>query len=432
MERKRNLNTSSKDFWYPLDNAAKIYPAVTTDELPSVFRITANLKQPVNIKNLYLAVRNIEPRFPYYKVHLKKGFFWYYFESADFPTRIKVDDGLICRKFRKSGHLFRILVKDNKLSVEFSHMLTDGGGAYAYFTTLLVNYFELLGVEAPTDFNYLKVNEEPDPEEFEDAFNRYFQEDIPASVKRSKAFHLPFLLRKKPRLDVLYAITSSSEMLAKAKEKGVNLTVYLTAIYMLVLQDFLENLPKGHKYKKHKRIRVEVPINLRNQYPSATMRNFTLFVMPEIDRRLGHYTFDEILHTVYHQMQLETDKKLVNKILAKHVGSERMLLIRTIPLFFKSFVLKNTYYVMGSNQYSGLITNMGNKLLPKTLTDQIDCLLLTPPPPDKVIKVGCGIISFNDQLVISFCNITKSKEFERKYIQFLVKEGMHIKITTNK
>ena len=71
---------NEQEFWYPLDNAAKIYPAITTDEVTSVFRISANLKQRVNIHFLFKAVRTIEPRFPYYKVHLKKGFFWYYLE----------------------------------------------------------------------------------------------------------------------------------------------------------------------------------------------------------------------------------------------------------------------------------------------------------------------------------------------------------------
>jgi NRPS condensation-like uncharacterized protein len=167
-------------------------------------------------------------------------------------------------------------------------------------------------------------------------------------------------------------------------------------------------------------------------YPTVTMRNFTLFVMPEIDLRLGHYSFDEIVKTVYHQMQLETDKKLVNKILALHVGSERKLLIRSIPLFVKSFFMKIISIMMGSSQYSGVLTNMGGIQFPVQIAEQIDCLIVTPPPPNKLIKVGCGIIGFNDKLVICFDNITKTKEFEQRFIQFLVGEGMHIKITTNK
>jgi len=300
-----------EQFWYPLDNAAKIYPAITTDEVTSVFRISANLKNKINIHCLFKAVRAIEPRFPYYKVHLKKGFFWYYFESADFPTTVEVDTKVPCRRFRKDGNLFRVLATNNKLSVEFSHMLADGGGAFEYFKTLLVHYFELTGVEIPSDFKYLKVDSTPNPEEFEDAYNRYFQEDIPAFEKRPKAFHLPFTLRNVPRFDLLYAIVSTDALKVKAKEKGVSITEYLTAVYFSVLQDIYESLPTHSKHRRRKKIAIEVPLNLRKLYPTATMRNFTLFVMPEIDLRLGHYTFDEILKTVYHQMRMETDKNQV-------------------------------------------------------------------------------------------------------------------------
>jgi len=421
-----------EQFWYPLDNAAKIYPAITTDEVTSVFRISANLKNKINIHCLFKAVRTIEPRFPYYKVHLKKGFFWYYFESVDFLTTIEVDTKVPCQRFRKEGHLFRVLATNNKLSVEFSHMLADGGGAFEYFKTLLVHYLELTGVEMPANFDYIKVDEEPQPEEFEDAYNRYFQQDVPALEKRPRAFHLPFTLRLKPRFDVLYAIVSTTELKVKAKEKGVSITEYLTAVYFSVLQDIWESLPSGSRHRRQKKIAIEVPLNLRKLYSTTTMRNFTLFVMPEIDLRLGHYSFDEILKTVYHQMRMETDKKQVNKILSLNVGGERNILVRSIPLFVKSLFMRYLYYAMGSTQYSGTFTNMGSVQFPEQIAAQIDCLLLTPPPPNKLIKMDCGVIALNDKLVICFGGIVKTKEFEKRFVQFLVKEGFHVKLTTNK
>jgi len=131
-------------------------------------------------------------------------------------------------------------------------------------------------------------------------------------------------------------------------------------------------------------------------------------------------------------MRMETDKKLVNKILSLNVGGERNLLIRGIPLFVKTFVMRKIYYAMGSTQYSGTLTNMGVLDFPEQMAEQIDCMLLTPPPPNKLIKVGCGIICTNGKLVISFCGITKTKEFEKRFIQFLVKEGIKVRITTNK
>jgi len=432
MERKSNSIQNDNEFWYPLDNAAKIFPAITTNKVTSVFRLSVILKHKINIKNLFKAVGTIESRFPYYKVKLKKGFFWYYFESANFKTVVEVDDKIPCRSFGKSDHLFRVLAINNKLSVEFSHMLTDGGGAFEYFKTLLANYFELGKIEIPPTFSYLRPNEEPNPEEFEDAYNRYFQEKIPASVKRPTAFHLPFSLKNEPCYDVLYATIPFDELKAKVKEKGVNPTVYLTAVYLHALQEIYEKLSPSSRYRKYKKLSVEVPINLRRIYPTATMRNFTLFVMPVIDLSLGHYSFDEIAKTVYHQMELETDEKLVNKILSRNVGSERKWLIRSIPLFIKSFVLRMNYYSLGSSQYSGVLTNLGGMVFPSEMKEQIECFQVIQPPPNKMIKVSCGIVGFNDKMVLSFGNITKTKELEKRFIRFLVDQGIHVKLTAHK
>src|SRR6187397_369592 len=89
------------------------------------------------------------------------------------------------------------------------------------------------------------------------------------------------------------------------------------------------------------------------------MRNFSLFVTPEIDLSLGAYSFEEIVKTVHHIMQLETDKKLINKMIARNVGAERNIWLKNTPLFIKSLILYLTYTSAGPSLYSGVITNLG-------------------------------------------------------------------------
>jgi NRPS condensation-like uncharacterized protein len=437
----QNLNTKTqmnhkeygkneKKFWYPLDNAAKIFPAITTRKVTSVFRITVVLKSVVHIKSLFQAVRDVENRFPYFKVKMRKGFFWYYLESDDFKVPVVQDKGEPCRRFTKRGHMYRVLVAENRISVEFSHILTDGTGAFEFLKAILARYIEIRDVDIPPDFAYMKAGEIPDSEEFEDAYNRYFDPEVPASVKRPKAFHLPFKLASVPRYDVLSATMKSEQLKKIAKENGVSITVYLASVYLKALQDIFEETGGTGRHSKAQKLCVEIPVNLRKIYPTKTMRNFSLFVMPEIDRSLGHYTFEEILKTVYHQMQLETDAKLVNKILARHVGSERKFIIRAIPLFVKSLFLRLSYYSLGSSQYSGVVTNFGHVPFPGEITEHIDCLTFMPPPPNKLIKVSCGVVSAGNKLVMSFGNITETKELERRIIKYLVNEGVDIKLSS--
>lgn len=425
------LQNTTNTSWFALDNAAKIFPAITNTEVTSVYRLSAMLVNPVNIRSMFRAVRAIENRFPYYKVALKKGFFWYYFEAIDFLLPVVVDDGIPCRRFSNRGPLLRVLVSGKKVSVEFSHVLSDGGGAFEFFKTLLVAYCELQGCAVPVSFQHIKPEEEPREEEFEDAYNRYFKNNVPASSGRPKAFHLPFELKLKPRFSVLNATIPIKAIKAEADKYKVNITIYFTAVYLKVLQDILEEEMRLGKKRLRKKLCVEVPVNLRQLYSSNTMRNFSLFVMPEIDRSLGYYTFEEIVKTVYHQMQLETDVRLVNKMLARNVGSERKWLIRSIPLFVKSLFLRMNYYSLGSSQYSGVITNLGFVRLPDEMQKQIDYLSVIPPPPNKLIKVSCGIIGYQDRMILSFGNITKSTELERRFFRFLVEQGVPVKMIKN-
>lgn len=430
MENTNYTYQENKDFWLSLDNAAKIYPAILSDEFTAVFRISAIFKNPVKIKHLLKAVHSIEDRFPYYKVQLKKGFFWYYLEYVDLPISVEVDNNIPCRKFQKGKLMFRILVLKNRISIEFSHILTDGSGAFEFFKSLLAFYFKECGVTIPGNFKFLHPGYIIPEEEFEDSYNRYFKENIPPIVKQSKAFHLPYSLNPSPRFDALNVVLSLKEIKDKATEKSVSITIYLISVYLLILQEIYENLKMLSRHKKNKCLRIEVPVNLRNIYPSITMRNFSLFVMPQIDLRLGHYTFEEIIKTVHHQIHLETDEKLINKNISRNVGYEKNLFIRGIPLFLKSLILSYKFYSLGSSQYSGVLTNLGMVTFPSDINRLIDYFILTPPPPNKMLKVSCGVMGFNDTLVLSFGNITRSKEFEQKFVKFLAGEGIKSKLTT--
>lgn len=419
-------NTGSMDkslFWFSLDNAAKIFPAIRSKEHTTVLRCTAVLQERIAIKHLMKAVSLAGKRFSYYRVSLHHGIFWYYLEETKNSFAIVPDTGLPCQVFGNNDnlHLIRILVYKNRLSVEASHILTDGYGASQFLIWILEKYFSLKNSKSVDDLASI-----PDArllrDETEDAYSKYFKNNIPFATQLSKAFHVPYKLNKKPRFDVLVALLNMNEIKSKASEKEISITEYLTAVHMFVLQQ----IATEKNSRKKRVIRIQVPVNLRNIYPSKTMRNFSLFVMPEIDTRLGEYSFDEIVKIVYHKMRLETDEKLISKIISRNVGSEKKLVIRGIPLVIKNLVLRYKYYTEGANQYSGVITNLGKISVPKQIQEKIEYLVITPPPPNKKLKINCGVAGYRDKLVLSFGNITRSKELERRFLNFLTKEGLHV------
>ena len=418
---------TESDFWLRLDNAAKIYPAIRSRELTSVIRISVELKERIVAQPFSEAIRAIEDRFPYYKVKLKRGFFWYFLEHEDMPIKVLADKDIPCRAFGKDELMFRILVMENKVSVEFSHILTDGTGTFEFLKTLLLTYLEKCGQKVPESVPWLRPSETASPEEYEDAFNRFFKKTEAPTLSIPKAFHLPFSLKAKPRFDVLLGIIPIKEIIKKAKEHKVSLTEYLVAVYLYGLQKVHEELPTRSRRRSNKKVRIEVPVNLRNMYPTKTMRNFSLYVMPEIDTRLGWYTFEELLKVVHHQMQLETDKKLISKMMARNVGGEKNPFVRGVPLFLKSLIL-STLYAAGTQKYSGVITNLGKVDFTPEINKCIKRIVFIPPPANRILKVNCGVVGFENNLVLSFGNITNSKNLEKYFFRFLTSQGIPVKI----
>ncbi|HET9747537.1 MAG TPA: hypothetical protein VFP97_17595 [Chitinophagaceae bacterium] len=415
------------DFWMRLDNAAKIYPAIKDRELTSVFRVSVDLRERIKAKQLLDAVQTLETRFPYYKVTLKAGFFWYYLEPEDLPITVVPDHELPCRAFAKHELMFRILAKDNRISVEFSHILTDGTGAFEFLRSLLLVYFKKCGVSVSSSIRFHQPGEIPGEEEYEDAYNRYFKKIDAGPPKIPKAFHVPFPLSKTPRFDVLTGVIPVDAIIKKAKEYEVSLTEYLVAVYLYSLQLVYEQQSPFRKRTAGNVVRIEVPVNLRKMFPSGTMRNFSLYVMPGIDLRLGVYSFEEIIKTVYHQMQLETDKKLISKMISRNVSGEKNPVVRGLPLFIKSLFLSKLY-ALGTRQYSGVVTNLGKIDLGAEANSMIDKFLFIPPPPNRILKLNCAAAGFDNKLVLCFGNITTSKEVEKQFFSFLTAQGIPVKL----
>ncbi len=422
---------NKKRYWFRLDNAAKIFPAVSDRELTSVFRISVCLKEPVKVAELQRALAKTYRRFPYFNVHLKHGFFWHYLEEHKGVPRVEADIWPPLQAFRTKfihDRLYRVIARGREISLEMMHSVSDGGGGMQFINSLLTLYFRELGYTVDPPPFFMDPDKPPKAEEFEDSYKKYFQKEIPPAVPRTKAWALPFDLNPPPRLGVIQAEMSSRHILEKAKSYNVSVTVFLASVYLDALQGILLNCEKRGLPQKLKILRMQVPINLRRIFPSRSMRNFTLFALPEIDLRLGKYSFEEITQIVYHYMKLETYPKQIQKIISRNVGSEKLFYVRAIPLFIKDMVLAAKHKSYGNAQYSGVMTNLGQIKYPDSFADHIDCISCLPPPPNKRTKINCSIVSFENKMIASFCNITASSQLEHLFFSKLTGMGIPVKM----
>ena len=391
------------------------------------------MREPVRYSAVREAVEITSKRFPYFSVSLGSGIFWHFLEFNDQPPRIQAEEEIPCTAFavnRKNEPLYRVIINGKRISVEFTHILTDGGGAIEYLKSLLFTYLTLTGMHITSPGDIILPGTPVSEEEYEDGYIKFFQK-LPPPPKLIKAWHLPFMLNERPRLRVLTAEVGVDEILEISRKHNVSVTEYFVSVYFLALQKiFMTGKSKG-KNDKRKVLRIEIPVNMRKKFPTRTMRNFSLFVLPEIDVRLGAYTFEEILRSVHHQLQISTDIKQISRFLSSNVSYEKKLIIRVMPLFIKKMVTAAIYRKLASKRWTGMVTNLGQVTLPGDMDKMVDFIDLIPTPPNNKVKSGCAMVSYKGRLRITFCNITKSHEVEQYIFRHLSDAGIHVRILNN-
>lgn len=413
--------------WLTLDNAARIYPSSISEWSPDVYRISVTLKEPVRVSALQAALRKVFPRFPYFQVHLRRGLFWYYLQrDDDIPELRPLSDVpvSVMPGPAESAHLLRVQAGGGTVAVDFSHVLTDGSGALRFIGTLVTQYLRERGVPITSWKPFLDPEEPPSPGEFEDAYNSHFDRTSPGPLKLSPAYHLPDPPRRVYR--VITGRMPLNGVLALARGHGVSLTEYLVAVYMHAMAQVRAS---GADEKSGSGIlRIEVPVDLRRFFPSRTMRNFSLYVSPEIDLRLGPYRFEEILMRVHHSMTLQVDRRELGRQVSRNVRAQRNPLIRLLPLFLKDLLLGVVRRRMGERLYSGVLTNLGRIAVPEETDPHLEGfgLMLGPNP---LMKSSCAVFSFRDDLVISLGSVIESRETERLFFTHISGRGVPVEVS---
>lgn len=142
-ERLGDFYLSAPDYWYLLDDAAKIYPMSMTDGWMSVFRLSAYLDAPVEPSLLQLALDLTMPRFPFFATKIKRGVFWHYIDGVKRRFTVQPETELPCAPMNVAAgdsQSFRVLYYGRRVSVEFFHILTDGTWGLAFLTALLLAF----------------------------------------------------------------------------------------------------------------------------------------------------------------------------------------------------------------------------------------------------------------------------------------------------
>jgi NRPS condensation-like uncharacterized protein len=312
--------------------------------------------------------------------------------------------------------------------VEYFHSLTDGNGALVFLKSLTAEYLEQkYRVSIPFENGVLDRRELPKEEELEDSFLKYAG-NVPASRKDTNAWHMSGEPQKDGFLNLTCFQIPVKPALELAHKHNATLTVFMSAVMMKALLN-LQN-EKNPNTKRQKRIKLLIPVNLRNLFPSNTLRNFAMYTIPELDPRLGAYSFDEICKIIQHKMGTEFTEKHMSCVIATNVNDERNPLVRLIPLPLKNAVMKTIFDSVGEKKSCLTLSNLGQVKIPEAMAQYVrrfDFILGV----QAAAPYNCGMLSYGDTIYINFIRNIQDAELERHFHAVLQEMGLPTVVESN-
>lgn len=407
--------------WTRLENSAIIYPSCRTRKYAAVYRMSVSLDRNVNPDTLNDALNIVLRRFPSFRYSIRRGLFWWFLSKLENSPELAEPGPLKPFDVKKNGgYMFKLSCSGPRIDMDVFHALTDGTGAMTFLLSIVAEYLKLV---ASAKIEYSKwvfdPSGEPVEEEMEDGFDR-FSGTSGALDQEAPAWHIEGRVERPEVLNSLGVSLQLDQAVEKAREMDCTLTEFITALMLVSLQEVRAKAPGR---KKSPFIRMEVPVNLRPIFGSATLRNFSSYVYITLDVANGEYSLEDAVKEVKLQKRLYVQPARLTRRIAANVALEDNLAIRCIPLFIKKPVINIINHLKGDKYATYTFSNLGNIELPEGMAEHVqDIHFILGRTRKRSGSSAC--VSYGGRLNIDFSRKIAEDDFERVFVRKLRELGI--------
>ena len=355
------------EYWMKVDNAGKVFHAVSNYSRSSTFRLSMYVNEEVDPYTLQQALNYTLPRFESFKVKIKNGLFWNYFTTNNNPCLIEEENSHIGQYAMKnrSNYCFRVMYYGRRITLETFHAISDGTGASEFLKSIVYEYLKLRGNSIQSEGKIL----------IDKASNLYENSDsflISSNLKKKlgdteiKAYSLPGDLYPNNWSSFIKASIDLDKIKALAKQKNCTLTMYIASLYLYSLY---KAEPDARNSKKP--IILSIPVNLRKYFKSNTLRNFSLFIKVILPLNGKTWDVDSILEEIKPQFEKQLNTEFLQRRINYYVAFEKNFAIRILPLFIKNLAFKLIYFLQSNRITTTYISNLGPIDLPEEMHEYV-------------------------------------------------------------
>lgn len=407
--------------WMKTDTASIMFSCLSSKTWGRTFRVAAVFKDiDIDEKLLTKAAKDIMPRFPSMHTRIRKGFFWNYQEFTEGLPEIRPDHSRVLMPITMRDDNrpdFRLIYYKRRLAMECAHFLGDGKGAAEYFNALVTRYYELYK-DPDSEYKFT----EPTSAELSNAYADYYIKggETPDG-NDPEAYHINSEIQKN-YLQLIFAMSPVDEIKKLAKEKELTITEYLVAALIL-------GTLNHSKEPVYAPIVIAVPVNLRQFFPSDTVRNFTVQTKITFEPQgRSDWTFDEICQSISGQMKHNTSVSELQKQLNKFGNLVNNPVLKIVPNFIKQPVLRFSQKKTHAG-YTTILTNTGAAEYNDELSQAIERVEgINGDTSGYGLVSTCSVSSFNGLLSICFSICGQDTSWPMECVRVLTSQGLTVRI----
>ena len=156
----------------------------------------------------------------------------------------------------------------------------------------------------------------------DDSFSKYYNPDMKRSKEKAACLPDKKMRKEYDELRVIEGTASVKDVLAVSGEKGVSMTVLLTAVYLCAIHEEMSKL------QEKRPVILMVPVNLRKVFPSDSMLNFFGYIEPFHKFGEGRDEFSQILEEVKEYFDENLKKEQIARGMNELIAFEKNRILK--------------------------------------------------------------------------------------------------------
>ena len=327
------------------------------------------MHEPIQVDKLLQAMELTRKRYPQLSLALSKTKTSVSETYTDEPFRLNgLDEGFLHFGQDTNGHMITFYVENDVLLIDFFHAIADDVGMDRFIQTLLHTYLKLAGY--PVDDgsgSIVTCDTSYDPAEGEDAGARLLICDSHArpSVQPRRAFKVRGRRRTLNEPDFAYTLRLDlREFKEFSRRHDATPTAVVSTMFSRILfrhysVDLMESAPP---------ITAEIAVNMRNHFPTQSVRNFVGNAYLTYNRVSDRSEIDEVLtkQTASLRAQNTPAAQAACYRHAFHMA-DRWFRESSLPVYAKNWMHKHIAVKAMSGGMTYGISNIGKVQLPDCL-----------------------------------------------------------------